>query len=685
VNPLPVPVINGATTAGVGTTQIYTTETGMSNYIWTVSAQGIPTAGGTSTSNTITVLWNTSGAASVSVNYTNGNNCTAIAPTVYPVNVQSAPPPAGTISGTPVVCQGSTNVAYSVAAIPGATGYVWQLPSGASIASGLNTANITVNYSYSAISGNISVYGVNAIGNGLPSPNYFIIVNSPTIPVISGTVTACVNSTGVYSTQVGMTNYTWSVSSGGSVVSGGGTNSISVNWNTLGAQTVSVNFTNGNSCNAASPTVYNVQVNSRPEPVIAGPASVCAGSSANIYSTSPGMTAYQWVISAGGVITSGNGTSSVTVTWNTPGNETIGVNYENAAGCSAIQASVFPVNVSVLPFPVIMGEDTLCQETANVVYETQPNNTGYLWTVSSGGTITSGAGTYSITVFWNSSGSQLVEVNYTNSNGCHAPAPALFNVTVLPKPAAAGSVIGTSSVCAGAEGVSYSVPVIANASSYSWALPAGASILSGANTNDIVINYAPTAVSGFITVSGENNCGAGVMSPEFPVAVNPLPASPIASTNGDTLFSSAAFGNQWYYDAASGGTGNTIPGATGQIHIATQDGFYWTIVTISDCSSASSNRIQKLHVGQGELTESGFSIYPNPTDGRFTIAITSPEQKTFDLVILNSLGQIVLWMNDMNFSGEFREQIDLRNVPAGIYTVILKNKSANSIQRLLKK
>ena len=63
----------------------------MTNYIWSVSAGGTITAGGTTNSNTVTVTWNTAGAQTVSVNYTNGNGCTAAAPTVYNVTVNALP------------------------------------------------------------------------------------------------------------------------------------------------------------------------------------------------------------------------------------------------------------------------------------------------------------------------------------------------------------------------------------------------------------------------------------------------------------------------------------------------------------------------------------------------------------------------------------------------------------------
>ena len=78
VNPLPDPTITGPspiceTTAG----NIYTTETGMTNYIWAISGGGTKTSGGATTDNTVTVTWNTAGAQTVSVTYTNANGCTA--------------------------------------------------------------------------------------------------------------------------------------------------------------------------------------------------------------------------------------------------------------------------------------------------------------------------------------------------------------------------------------------------------------------------------------------------------------------------------------------------------------------------------------------------------------------------------------------------------------------------------
>ena len=76
------------------------------------------------------------------------------------------------------------------------------------------------------------------------------------------------------------------------------------------------------------------------------------------------------------------------------------------------------------------------------VYTTQAGNTNYIWLVSAGGTITAGGTTNStsVTVTWTTVGPQTVSVNYTNSNGCTAAAPTVYNVTVnaIPSPTIAG-------------------------------------------------------------------------------------------------------------------------------------------------------------------------------------------------------------------------------------------------------
>lgn len=117
------------------------------------------------------------------------------------------PGAAGSITGDNSVCKDETNVSYSVNPISGATGYSWSLPSGATIASGNNTNSITVNFSSTAISGNISVCGTNSCGNGSAS-NVAVTVNTLPSATASGNSPVCNNETINLSGSGGI-SYSW--------------------------------------------------------------------------------------------------------------------------------------------------------------------------------------------------------------------------------------------------------------------------------------------------------------------------------------------------------------------------------------------------------------------------------------------------------------------------------------------
>ncbi len=91
--------------------------------------------------------------------------------------VNFLPESAEVITGTGTICEGQTGVVYSIPMITNAAGYIWTLPAGASITAGINTNNIIVDFSYAASSGNINVYGTNACGNGIVSPNYALTIS----------------------------------------------------------------------------------------------------------------------------------------------------------------------------------------------------------------------------------------------------------------------------------------------------------------------------------------------------------------------------------------------------------------------------------------------------------------------------------------------------------------------------
>jgi hypothetical protein len=294
-------------------------------------------------------------------------------------------------------------------------------------------------------------------------------------------------------------------------------------------------------------------------------------------------------------------------------------------------------------------------------------------------------GTNSITVNFAgnaSSGNITVYANNICGNGATSPP---FAVTVTALPADAGTITGPASVCQGAAGMVYTVPAIASATGYTWTVPAGATIVSGANTNSITIDFSPAAVSGNITVLGTNSCGNGTVSPNFAVNVNPIPATPVVTNTGYTAQSSAPAGNQWYFSDTQSGTGAPIFGATAQTYDATLtgEGYYWSIVTLNGCSSAESNHHLIRVTGIDSHSSSAINVYPVPNDGRFTVSIISSSQEPFTITVFSNLGVKIYEVKDIHVNGQFDQVIDLRTTFNGIYTVVIRNSISHVVKKVV--
>ena len=160
--------------------------------------------------------------------------------------------------------------------------------------------------------------------------------------------------------------------------------------------------------------------------------------------------------------------------------------------------------------------------------------------------------------------------------------------------------------------------------------------------------------------------------------MNAIPPAPVITISGNVLTSSALTGNQWYYE------GTVIAGATSRTYTATHNtGYYWCVVTTNGCSSPISNKIWVVLTGMQALENSSFSIYPVPNDGRFTVSISSPVAETYTIFVFNQLGAKIYELGDVNVTGTFEKQIDLRPVPTGIYSVVFFNSEHKVVKKLI--
>ena len=410
----------------------------------------------TSTTNTLTLggsgalsgSWGSSGSPA-----TNKNDTYFTYPHTGILNVTTStcvgsPPSApGSITGTITQCPGLTGQTYSISAVANANTYIWTVPAGWSITAGAGTTNLTVTTGSTGQNGSITVAAGNSCGTSTPSSLAVIVVATPATPgAITGTATQCpglINQTYSISAVTYATTYTWTVPTGWSITAGGGTTSITVTTGSAG-QNGSITVTAGNSCGTSAPSSLAVTVSPATPATpgaITGTATQCPGLTGQIYSISAvtNATTYTWTVPTGWSITAGGGTTSITVTTGSAGqNGSITVTAGNSCGTSAPSSMAVTVlqNASIIS---VTGASPICVNgtttyTANGVVlgggtGTWSSSNNAIATVNWGGLVTGMSG-----------GS--CNIIYTINGGCGGTVFAQKSVTITPIPTATISYAG---------------------------------------------------------------------------------------------------------------------------------------------------------------------------------------------------------------------------------------------------
>ena len=251
---------------------------------------------------------------------------------------------------------------------------------------------------------------------------------------------------------------------------------------------------------------------------IAGPAGICKDSLAT-YSVMEvvGATSYSWMVPADVIINTGQNTPVISVQWgDTSG--TVSVIAGNFCGNS--NPSVLPVTAyEVLLMPGdITGPGSVCQDsTIDFSIDSITGAISYFWSVPPDALILSGQGSKIVTVRW---GETAGDITVVAQNICGNSQPGIKTVGIETVPLPAGIITGKDTVCKGQNDYQYNVPEITGATTYVWSIPAGATINGSANQKDIMVDFSDSAISGPITVKGQNNCGDGTESSKM-VIVNP--------------------------------------------------------------------------------------------------------------------------------------------------------------------
>jgi hypothetical protein len=227
--------------------------------------------------------------------------------------------------------------------------------------------------------------------------------------------------------------------------------------------------------------------------------------------------------------------------------------------------------------------------------------------------------------------------------------PLNINASATPALICAGNPIHLSANVSG--GTTYS---------FSWSsVPAG---FSSTLQNPVV--YPGSNTTYFLNVQS-SPCEA---SDSLQVEVNPLPATPLITHSGDTLYSTAESGNQWYFDSA------LLNGSTGQFIVPVTSGNYQVQVTGENgCKSALSQAFEII-VTSLEETENDVLIYPNPVSGILHFALKNARADDWVISMYDFNGKSVVHQ-------QFVSTLDLSSFVDGMYCMLINVQGKPIIKR----
>ena len=674
VNPLPVAsgTISGTATVCQGQATVPYSVSAITNatsYTWSYSGSGATITG---TTNSVTITFSstaTSGNLTVYGVNTCGNGTVSAN---YAITVNPLPVSAGTITGTAAVCQGQNGVVYSIPAITNATGYSWSLPTGATIASGSNTRSVTVNYSNSAVSGNIAVYGTNGCGNGTPSAIYAVTVNPLPIAAgaISGSATVCRGQSSVSYTVPAITNatsYSWSYSGTGATITGT-TNSVTISFS-LSATSGNLTVYGVNSCgNGTVSANYAISLN--PVTAISSQSTatqtVCLNgtfSAISVAATGTGTLTYQWYRNTSASTTEGSslGTANGAQTSSyTPQATSAGTLYYYCivhSDCGSNVTSSVSGAFITSPATVVSSQSTATQTTCiNVAFTpisvtaTGAGTLTYQWyqnttASTSGGTPVSGATSSSYTPSAASAGTLYYYCIVTGT--CTSATSSISGAFIVnPATAISGQSTSTQTVCINSAFSPISVTATGTGTlTYQWysntsAANTGGTLITGATSS----SYTPLSTAAgtlYYYCIVHSNCGSNVTSSVSGAFItNPATAISSQSTATQTQCVTGTFTSisvtatgtgtltyQWYSNAAASNSGGTlISGATGNSYIpsaGTVSTLYYYCIVHSNCGADVSSPVSGAFIVNPATSVSSQSTSTQTTciNGAFT-AIT---------------------------------------------------------------
>lgn len=312
--------------------------------------------------------------------------------------------------------------------------------------------------------------------------------------------------------------------------------------------------------------------------------------------------------------------------------------------------------------------------------------TSYNWTVPSNTSINSGQGTSTISLRF-LPGFTSGNISVVASNNCSTSGSRSATLRSIPN--TPGTITGTSSNLCGALN-SYSIAAsTTGGTSYTWSVPAGATITNGQGTTNIQVQWPSNSVaSGGVCVTANNTCGSSTS--KCITTATTLPLRP-TTINGPSTVCANQTGVAFNVASQSGATYTwTIPG-TGSVTSGqgtasiiakwgTANGSASVVASNGCGSQAARNKALTVNCRTSNETENNLGLYPNPNNGNAIITFDG-QQSNYTITVNDVLGRVILF----DRSNENNYNLNLENQPQGIYFVsVLLVDGSNKVFRMIK-
>jgi hypothetical protein len=242
---------------------------------------------------------------------------------------------------------------------------------------------------------------------------------------------------------------------------------------------------------------------------------------------------------------------------------------------------------------------------------------------------------------------------------------SLVITTLALNPLPSVSIASSASIiCAGS---AVTLTVSGTALTYTWS-----------NNNSTSTSISPTpSVSAVYTVTGTdiNNCKSTAIQS---ITVNALPDKTVTNTAGTWSFTANATPATYQWINCSH---NMMPivGATGQTYGAPagSDSTYAVIITQNNCTDTSACMIEVTVGINSFIAINGISIYPNPSNGNFSIETSKLEKQTMQVFDVN--GKLVLSQTIQMG----KTNIEASTLAEGVYSINITHNGGVERRRLV--